>query len=182
MPLRVLLVAGLALALAVPASAQPRRRGRRGPSGPIDRYGFVGGFSVGTGVVAPDACSDCGVGFSGEAHVGAMAGYYSSVAVMLVGGGTARSDVHHVYLAAAAQWWPDPWERFWLRGGVGIGEQGYDGDDGREAAYPTVLGAAGFEVIQTRRFAADILLQGVATHEPGRWGRSLSFNIGFNWY
>jgi hypothetical protein len=115
--------------------------------------------------------------------VGAMASSYADVAVMLEAGGVARDDLHHGFLVAVAQWWPDPFERFWLRAGGGIGWRGGDVvTEHRDAAYPTALAAVGFEVVRSDRFAADLQLQGAATREPGRWGHSLSVNVGFNWY
>ena len=118
----------------------------------------------------------------GELHLGAMASSYGDVAVMLELGGLGREDLHHAFLAAAAQWWPDPWERFWLRGGIGIGSEGADVEPHRDAAYPTVLAATGFEVVRSDRFTVDLQAQGVATFVPHRTGRSLSVNVGFNWY
>jgi hypothetical protein len=38
------------------------------------------------------------------------------------------------------------------------------------------------EVVRSDRFTIDLQLQGAATREPHRWGRSLSLNLGFNWY
>ena len=122
MRMRVLAaVAVFALAVASPLAAAPRYRGRRGGGGSpyVDREGFLIGFSVGAGVIGPDPCKDCGVAFAGELHLGAMASTYGDVAVMLEAGGLGRENLHHAFLAAAAQWWPDPWERFWLRGGAG---------------------------------------------------------------
>jgi hypothetical protein len=177
-------VAVFALAVASPLAAQPRHRGRRGGGGSpyVDREGFLIGFSVGAGVIGPDPCKDCGVAFAGELHLGAMASYYGDVAVMLEAGGLGRENLHHAFLAAAAQWWPDPWERFWLRGGVGIGSEGADDEDHKDSAYPTVLAATGFEVVRSERFTVDLQAQGVVTFGPHRTGRSLSVNVGFNWY
>ena len=176
-----LAVASLSLAVAPAAGASPRHRPPYG-GGPVDREGFLIGFSGGAGVIAPDPCSDCGVAAAGELHLGAMASDYGDVAVMIELGGLVRGDLHHVFLAAAAQWWPDPFERFWLRGGIGIGSEGSDTDEHKDSAYPTALAAAGVEVVRSDRFTIDVLLQGAATREPHRWGRSLSVNLGLNWY
>jgi hypothetical protein len=180
---RVLAAAVLAVAVASPLTAAPRHRGRRGGGSPyVDREGFLIGFSGGAGVISPDPCENCGVAFAGELHLGAMASSYGDVAVMLEAGGLGRENLHHAFLAAAAQWWPDPWERFWLRGGVGIGSQGADDEEHRDAAYPTVLAATGFEVVRSYRFTVDLQAQGVITFGPHRTGRSFSVNVGFNWY
>jgi hypothetical protein len=181
MSARVLAAAVLVFAMAVPLEARPRHR--RGSSPYVDREGFLIGFSVGAGAIGPDPCTDCGVSAGGEIHVGAMASSYADVAVMLEAGGVARDDLHHGFLVAVAQWWPDPFERFWLRAGGGIGWRGGDVvTEHRDAAYPTALAAVGYEVVRSDRFAADLQLQGAATREPGRWGHSLSVNVGFNWY
>jgi hypothetical protein len=176
-------VAVLALAVAPPLLARPRHRGGRGGGSPyVEREGFLVGFSAGAGVIGPDPCTDCGVAAAAELHIGAMASYYGDVAVMLEAGGLGRDDLHHAFLAAAAQWWPDPYERFWLRGGIGIGTEGAEVEDHRDAAYPTLLAATGFEVVRSDRFTVDLQAQGVATFLPHRTGRSLTVNIGFNWY
>jgi len=175
-------LAALALAAGAPLEAGSRyRRGGR-PSSYVDREGFLIGFSVSAGGLGPDPCTGCGVAPAAEIHLGAMASYYGDVAVMLEAGGIGRDNIHHLWVAAAAQWWPDPWERFWLRGGVGIGSEGARGQAHRDAAYPTVLAATGFEVIRSDRFTADIQVQGVGTFVPGRFGHSLTLGIGFNWY
>ena len=184
MRVRTLAALALALAVAAPVGAYPRhRRPPSGGYGPVDREGFVIGFSVGAGGIWPDPCTDCGVAPGAELHLGAMASSYGDVAVMLEAGGLARSDIHHGFLVAAAQWWPDPFERFWLKGGVGIGTQASDKEtDHHDRAYPTVLAATGVEVVRSFRFTVDLQAQVAATKEPHRWGRSLGINVGFNWY
>src|SRR5207244_727136 len=106
MRVRTLAVLVVALALASPLSAAPRYRRRPPPGGygPVDREGFLIGFSVGAGGVWPDPCTDCGVAPGAEIHLGAMASPYGDVAVMLEAGGLARDDIHHGFLVAAAQW------------------------------------------------------------------------------
>ncbi len=185
MRVRTLAVLVVALGVASPLAAAPRhRRPPPGGYGPVDREGFLIGFSVGAGGIWPDPCTDCGVAPGAEIHLGAMASSYGDVAVMLEAGGFARDDIHHGFLVAAAQWWPDPFERFWLRGGVGIGSQQSDKDptDHEDAAYATVLAAAGVEVIRSYRFTTDVQAQVAATKEPHHWGRSLGVSVGFNWY
>ena len=181
---RTLAAVVLTLAIAASAGAAPRHRRPPDGYGPVDREGFLFGFSVGAGVIGPDPCADCGVAPAAEIHAGAIASWYGDVAVMLELGGLARSDLHHAFLVAAAQWWPDPYERLWLRGGVGIGSQASDDstETHRDAAYPTALAAVGVDVVRSDRFTIDLQVQGAATKEPHRWGRSLSLNLGFNWY
>jgi hypothetical protein len=184
MPTRGLAVIALTLAVTASASAGSRHRPPAGGYLPIDRRGFLFGFSVGAGVIGPDPCADCGVAAAAEIHAGAIASWNGDVALMLEAGGLARSDVHHAFVVAAAQWWPDPFERLWLRAGVGIGSHASDAitEEHRHAVYPTALAAVGVEAVRYERFAIDLQLQGAATREPNRWGRSLSLNVGFNWY
>jgi hypothetical protein len=184
MRMRTLAALALTLAIAAPTGAAPRHRRPPGGYGPVDREGFLFGFSVGAGVIGPDPCADCGVAAAAEIHAGAITSWYGDVAVMLELGGLARSGLHHAFLVAAAQWWPDPFERWWLRGGVGIGSQASDNSTKthRDAVYPTALAAVGVDVVRSDRFTIDLQLQGAATKEPHRWGRSLSLNLGFNWY
>jgi hypothetical protein len=184
MPTRGLAAIALTLAVTASASAGPRRRPPAGGYLPIDRHGFLFGFSVGAGVIGPDPCADCGVAAAAEIHAGAIASWNGDVALMLEAGGLARSDIHHAFVVAAAQWWPDPFERLWLRGGIGIGTHASDAipEAHRNAVYPTALAAVGVEAVRYERFTIDLQLQGAATKEPDRWGRSLSLNVGFNWY
>jgi hypothetical protein len=182
------LAAALAVVMAAPLAAAPRRH-RSTPSSPFNaRQGFLIGFSVGAGDIGPDPCDDCGVAGGAELHIGAIANSHGDLAVMLEGGGLGRNDLSHGFVVAAVQWWPDPWDRFWLRGGVGVGGAGEDRfdehvfNDRTDAAYPTLLAATGFEVVQSGRFALEALVQGVGTHAPNRWVHSFSLSIGFNWY
>ena len=182
------LLALAALAAALPAEAADRDRGRYGPRyvSEVYRHGFLVGFSVGAGGLAPDPCDECGVAAGGEVHLGAMAS--RSVAVVFEAAGVARGDLAHAMAGVGAQWWPDPSGRFWLKGGLGVGAMDesddfeFDFDDNDGYVYPTVFGAAGFEFVRSGSFTMDVQLRGMLTDEPRREARSLSVNIGFNWY
>jgi len=191
-------VAAALMGLALVAGADPaqaRDRGRYGPRyvSEVYRHGFLIGFSLGAGGLAPDPCDECGVAAGGEVHLGAMAS--RSVAVVFEVAGVARGDLAHAMGGVGAQWWPDPAGRFWLKAGLGVGAMddstcefgcfddfGLDFADDGGYVYPTVFGAAGFEFVRSRSFTMDVQLRGMFTDEPRRSARSVSVNVGFNWY
>jgi hypothetical protein len=184
----LVLAAALLVTAASPARANDRQYGR--PAHEIYREGFLIGFSIGAGGLGPDPCRDCGVGFAADFHLGAMAS--REVAVMLEGDVVTRADVTHALVGAAAQWWPDPAGRFWVKGGLGIGSLDHDNDavfiddpfDTRsnDYVYPTVFGGGGVEVVRSDRFTIDVQLKGAATRQRGDWGHSVSVSVGLNWY
>jgi hypothetical protein len=184
-----------AAATASPADWRDRDRDRDRYARENYRHGFLIGFSLGAGALEPDGCDDCGVAGGGELHMGAMAS--RSVAVVFEGAATARGDVAHGMAGVGAQWWPDPSGRFWLRAGIGVGAldhtdncdafdfdcvDDFDFDDDDGYLFPTVFGAAGFEVIRSGSFTMDVLARGMVTDERHRTARSMSVNVGFNWY
>jgi hypothetical protein len=185
MSARTSAAAVIVAALATPALAADVYRGRT--ISEVYREGFLIGFSVGAGGIAPDPCDQCGLAAGAELHVGAMAS--REVGVMLEAGGLVRGDLDHAFLVAAAQWWPDPAGRFWAKGGLGIGARGTGDLDpldfsatNDDYVYPTLLAAGGFEVVRSGRFTIDLQVRGAATKEPRRWSRSGSVSIGLNWY
>jgi hypothetical protein len=188
-----LLVLTLTLA-AAPAETADRDRDRYQPRYGQEayRHGFLIGFSVGAGGMAPDPCDECGVAAGGEVHLGAMAS--RSVAVVFEAAGVARGDLAHGMAGVGAQWWPDTTGRFWLKAGLGVGAMDdtddcdfgcfddIDFEDENGYVYPTVFGAAGFEFVRSGNFTMDIQVRGMLTDEPHRTARNLSVNVGFNWY
>lgn len=186
----IALAAGLSAGLVVAAPAATADHQYVGPIHEIYREGFLIGFSLGAGGLGPDPCHDCGVGVAADLHVGAMAS--REVAVMLEVAVVNRGDVTHGLLGAAGQWWPDPAGRFWVKGGLGIGSLDHGGDtsfvgdpfdsSNNDYVYPTVFGGGGVEVVRSGRFTIDVQLRGAATRQRGDWGRSVSVNVGLNWY
>jgi len=157
----------------------------------VYRHGFLIGFSVGAGGMAPDPCDECGVAAGGEVHLGAMAS--RSVAVVFEAAVVARGDLAHAMGGVGAQWWPDPAGRFWVKAGLGVGAMDnsscdfgcfdeLDFENSNGYVYPTVFGSAGFEVVRSGNFTMEAQLRGMLTDEPHRTARSVSVNIGFNWY
>jgi hypothetical protein len=119
------------------------------------------------------------------------------VAVVFEGAATGRGDVAHGMAGVGAQWWPDPSGRFWLRAGLGVGAldhtdscddfdfdcfDDFDIDDDDGYLFPTAFGAAGFEIVRSGNFTLDVLVRGMVTDERHRTARSMSVNVGFNWY
>ena len=177
-----------------PPSLRPPPIGTAGErASEVYREGFLLGFSLGAGDLGPDPCDDCGLGVGGDFHIGAMAS--REVAVMLEITGVGRGNLVHGIVGVAAQWWPDPAGRFWLKGGLGIGsldrdddffpddpDDIFDGDGGNDYVYPSVFGAAGVEAVRSGRFTLDLQLRGAGTHQRGDWAHSVSVNVGLNWY
>jgi hypothetical protein len=178
--MRSIVFAALLAPSVLPAFADAADRYRRRPIHEVYREGFLVGFSIGAGDLAPDRCEDCGVALGVDVHVGAMAS--REVAVMVELSGLGRGDLTHGVLAAAAQWWPDPAGRFWVKGGLGVGAQDADDVDDPDYVYPSLLAAAGVELVRSGRFTIDFQVRGLATKEPDRWARGASVNVGFNWY
>jgi hypothetical protein len=184
----LVLTAGLLVAAAAGPARAADYRGR--PAYENYREGFLIGFSIGAGDIGPDPCRDCGLGVGGDFHIGALAS--REVAVMLEISVVGRGELTHGVLGVAAQWWPDPAGRFWVKGGVGIGSLDRDAgsflddpgsfDGNNNYVYPSLFGAGGVEVVRSGRFTIDIQLRGAATHQRGDWGHSVSVNVGLNWY
>jgi len=176
----------LAVAAATPAAFAADRGGY---AQEVYREGFLIGFSLGAGGLGPDSCDGCGLGVGGDLHIGAMAS--RSAAVMLEGSFVTRDEVTHGLFGVAAQFWPDPAGRFWLKGGIGVGSLEDDNDNfldpldsgsGNNHVYPTLFGGAGVEVVRSGRFTIDIQARGAATFQSGDTAHSASINVGLNWY
>ena len=187
----IALSAALLAVVAIAPAALAADRG--GVAHEVYREGFLIGFSLGAGDLGPDSCRDCGLGVGGDFHIGAMAS--REVAVMLEGSFVTRDDVTHGLFGVAAQFWPDPAGRFWLKGGIGVGSldeddsfsgDPFDGDPfdggGNNHVYPTLFGGAGVEVVRSGRFTIDIQARGAATFQRGDTAHSVSLNVGLNWY
>jgi hypothetical protein len=183
-----LTVALLAMAVGAPAAvaADPGAAAHE-----VSREGFIIGFSLGAGDLGPDPCDDCGLGVGGDFHIGAMAS--RKVAVVLEGSFVTRDNLTHGLFGVAAQSWPDPAGRFWLKGGIGVGSLDRDNvfsgdpfddfdDRGHNHVYPAVFGAAGVEVVRAGRFTIDIQALGAATFQSDDTAHSVSVNVGLNWY
>lgn len=141
---------------------------------PDQREGFLIGFSLGFGAVFPcDTCAD----FGGEFHVGAMASRRLAVLADLSAVDSVESRNGGLLLATiGAQYWVS--ERFWVGGGLGIGEPFDDYPVQESDRRWGGIAAAGYEVARKGRFAFDIQTRGGFVRDR----RSLALNLGFNWY
>lgn len=152
--------------------------------GGIERSGFVIGFSLGPGFMS---CEDCDwrTGFAAELHLGGMLNdrlglMYDSVATAV--------DVDDVIMTVttstlAAQSFVGT--RGWVKAGGGLSFITCDGCfifDTSQTGFG-VMGGAGVELLQTRKFAMDV--QGRVTVNFFRDIRrfyTTTATLGFNWY
>jgi hypothetical protein len=127
------------------------------------RRGLRAGVSAGLGDTSPDLCVGCGTGLTVGAHLGAM--LTPQVAVMAEGLATAAAPNvlskmrgRHNGLFAMVQYWPS--DRFWLKGGAGVGS--VEREDPPRYDYATThlagLAGVGFEVNPRSRFVLEIAL------------------------
>jgi hypothetical protein len=170
------LILSAALLLAGPAAAQdPTPKA-------AEREGFLIGFSFGFGATYP--CDTC-AGFGGDFHVGAFAKPNLAVLFELGAVGADEREEGLAMATISVQYWPH--ERFWLKGGVGMGgsfvvddfDDDFDGDfDGADERGWGAAAAVGYEIARSKRFAFDVQLRGATA--TGR--TSVGLNLGFHWY
>jgi hypothetical protein len=177
----------LAIALAgVPATAAAQPAPGHQPA-EFQRDGFLIGFGLGGGAIVPD-CNGCesldGPGV--EIHIGGMltpqVGLMFDTSVVVASFDDGSSINHNVY-ALAVQYWASP--RFWLKGGLGLGQLSADDSSGSRVLVSdqqlALLGALGYEVYQGRSFALDLSLRlGIVKYEATV--TNVAFMLGFNWY
>jgi hypothetical protein len=138
-----------------------------------EREGFLIGFSIGFGATFP--CDTC-ANFASEFHVGAMASRNLAVLAEIGGvGGDDRSGGGLLMATIGAQYWPV--ERFWIKGGVGIGDA-LDDQYGNSQRQWGATAAVGYEVASRGRFAFDVQARGGFTGDRQSFGVS----VGFHWY
>lgn len=152
------------------------------------RRGFLIGYAIGIGPVSSDPCSDCWrhpgdvLQFGHALHLGWTVG--GRVALMVEAGGLGTDTADHSFVVAAAQWWPNPVGRGWVKGGFGLGSYVL-GDVSNAASaptYATALGEGGVEVVRSGSLTLDLQARLVATKRPDRWGSSFAASLGINWY
>jgi hypothetical protein len=169
------LIVSAALLLAGPAAAQDQT-----PKPAPGRDGFLIGFSFGFGASYP--CDTC-AGFGGDFHVGAFAKKNLAVLFELGAVGADEREEGLALATISVQYWPS--ERFWVRGGVGMGGSFIvdDFDDFDDDVRTDERGwggsaAVGYEIARKGRFAFDVQLRGATA--TGR--TSVGLNLGFHWY
>ena len=153
------------------------------------RRGLILGAGIGFGSLGGSNC-DCGGGLAAEFHLGAMItprfGLMYDVSTVIHSidstSNNAGLDVTNTIHTIAGQLWLT--ERFWVKGGFGVGHLSYSDDFGSysDETAAAVMGGIGFEVVQSSWFALD--LQGrlaYAGYDAGSVSNGM-FLIGFNWY
>ncbi|MCC6998836.1 MAG: hypothetical protein IT370_29760 [Deltaproteobacteria bacterium] len=169
-----------------PAGYQPMYGEEQRPPG-VERRGLIVGIGIGGGAISCDGCNDSLGGVSVDLHIGAMLGprlgiMFDGYAIAhpIEGGGT---FVHAVDTVAAQLFLGD---RFWVKGGLGVGQLQLSDDSGQvrleSDTGPAVMLAAGFELLQTRTSALDIQVRAAATDFEGGTITNGSLNVAYNWY
>lgn len=201
-------ILGLAVLLAVSAPGLASAQGYYGPP-PRDAGGFhhrmnrlAWGFSIGlggmhdggTGITQCDqSCDYNPAAFEADIHIG---GFITPRAALLfegqVNGQTVHADAINgdtVLTQSAAmialQYWLTP--QLWVKGGIGFAHLDASDDYGTTDDFGgggAIMGAVGFELMSTRRFALDLqgrIIEG-EYHGIDDSITSATVGLGFNWY
>jgi|tagenome__1003787_1003787.scaffolds.fasta_scaffold19969811_1 hypothetical protein len=160
-----------------------------GPPRGMYRSGLVVGFGLGLGAISTSQdCGPCGGAAGGfEFHVGGMLN--PRLALMFDGWGLGRTldgggTLTNGMAAVALQYWVN--EIIWLKGGVGFAEIRISYDDyyyrDDSLSGLGIMGAAGFEIMQSYNFALDLQLR--LAHMSYDFGGANNFAlmVGLNWY
>ena len=169
------------------------------PPPPRERYGLTLGFGFGLGGMSADSgelCIDCDydpVAFGVDFHIGGMINPRMAIlGELTLTGQTLDADgfswVYQSMLLGAVQYWLTP--ALWVKGGIGFSQLDIQYDDGFVVYEETIdtgvglLGAIGYEVLHSTRFAIDLSLrlQGASYDAIEDSVSSALFAIGFNWY
>jgi hypothetical protein len=157
----------------------------------VQRRGFTIGFSIGGGSFALE-CDSCNVddryeGVTAEFHIGGMV--TPRIAILFDGWvvGSALNDyqtLFHNIGTVGLRYWAT--NQIWLQGGLGWANFSLDDsryqDSQESETGGAVMVAAGFEILQTSRFALDLSLRlGAGAYDGGGVNMG-SAQIGFNWY
>jgi len=160
----------------VPSTTTAPRGLAETPKTGVERQGFLIGFSIGGGAID---CADCDSlsGVAADFHIGGMLN--EKVALMYDGSAVASGDPAVTVSVGtfAVQYWMG--QRGWIKGGAGFGT--FNDDFGTESGL-AVMGGAGVELVQKRKFVLD--LQGRVATTKFEFSRINMFmlSLGFNWY
>lgn len=210
-PLRsTLLALVLALAptaaLAQPGAPPPPPPGQGGgyygygAPPPLERQGVTFGLGFGFGAMEDDSgpieCFDCSyspLAGSFDLHVGGMLRPELALLGELWFQGqtldsTGANALVQSMAMVALQYWLTP--QLWIKGGLGVSRLDLSYDDGYAAFSDTidtggaVLGAIGYEVFYSPRFAIDLGLRlGAGTYDGiDEQISTVILGVGFNWY
>ena len=205
-PIKSILVLAIILGATGVAGAQGYYGGGYGPpplpGGFHNRMGRLAwGFSVGiggmhdngSGITACDNCDYNPVAFEGDFHLG---GFITPRLALLgefqVNAQTVHSDaidgdtiLNQGAIMLAAQYWLTP--QLWVKGGLGFADlQASDsvGDNWDFGGGVAIMGAVGFELLSSRRFALDLqgrIIEGEYNSSEDHI-TSGTVGLGFNWY
>jgi hypothetical protein len=173
------------------------------PTGPqhFDRRGFTIGVGFGVGGMASDSgiledCFDCdyepaSVGF--DVHLGGMINPRLALLGEIWGMGQSvdaygSTTLVQTLVMFAAQYWVTP--QLWLKGGIGAANLSYSYDTGSDVvsedidAGAALMGAVGYEVMSSPRFALDLQLRlGSGSYDGINEQVSVGMlGLGLNWY
>jgi hypothetical protein len=160
----------------------------------VYRGGLLIGFGIGAGDIQASNCGDvCGGAGAGEFHIGAMLNprlalmgdFWINIHPWTIGGVSGQT-IHDINTFALQYWATD---QLWVKGGAGFGRMQLQTNDaysgytfGDETGF-ALMGAGGFEVVQSVNFALDLQLRvGHGFYSGGGDVNSFSFLVGFNWY
>ena len=158
-------------------------------------FGFsigIGGMSDQAGLTNCDNCSYNPAALEADIHLG---GFITPRVAILFEGQINAQTVHaddlngdtvvtNTALMGALQFWLTP--QLWIKGGIGFAHLDVNNDVGGDGygGGVALMGAVGFELLSTRRFALD--LQGrIMEAEYSSFGDNITaatVGLGFNWY
>lgn len=185
----------VALVISVPAIASADNQF-------FDRSGRLAmGFSLGAGAMRSDGgitnCDNCAAEPTSIELDGHIGGYIGSRLALLLEGQvnaqTVNSDrdngdtiLSQGVALVAAQYWITP--QLWIKGGIGLAQLQYDNQYADQpydiASGTAIMGAAGYEIFSSPRFAVDLQVRGISGSYEGMSEHVSGGNIGlgFNWY
>jgi hypothetical protein len=165
-----------------------------GRSGLAIGFGFgLGGMEADSGPIRCDRCNYDPVAGGFDFHIGAMLQPNLALLFELNATGQRLDAVgaeylNQIQLMAALQYWITP--MLWIKGGVGSShlsisyDDGYGGDTADLDSGLGLMGAIGYEILHSSRFAIDLQLR----LSSGTYGgledeiHAGILGVGFNWY
>lgn len=170
------------------------------PPPPMERRGLALGFGFGFGGMNSESgagdCIDCNydpIAFGLDFHIGGMLNPRMALLLELQGTWQTLDADGFNYLSqtmmlGALQYWLSP--QLWIKGGIGFSgldvhyDDGYYAEDAHIDSGIGLLGAIGYEVAHSTRFAIDLALR-LSTAKYDAVDDTINsaiIGIGFNWY
>lgn len=161
---------------------------------------LIFGFSLGLGGMSENGedieCANCeysSLSGQGSIHLGGfiaprfalMGELQANVQTLEAGGFEGDATLVQSALMLAGQFWLTP--QLWIKGGIGFANLQVQDDyfgDSRPENGGAIMGAVGFEVFSTRRFAVDIQgrILNASYDSLDSNVTSYSVGVGFNWF